>query len=438
MCAERRSRVIRPLGRLAALLTLVLWLGSGTATAQSPNLGAYHALVIGNQAYRYVKPLTTPVADATAVADLLQRDYRFKVRLLTNVTRVEMVRALDELRRTLGEHDNLLVYYAGHGWLDRESDRGYWLPVDAEQDTRANWLSNADITDTLKALRAKHVVVVADSCYSGTLARSIGVQPLAPADLLRLAQKKARTVLTSGGLEPVADVGGGTHSVFARAFLNALRGNPGAADLTSLFAGIRRQVLLNAEQTPEYAEIRLAGHEGGDFIFVRPGATLALAPLPAPAPPPAPERLADEQKRLAEERARLDAEKRLLEEQRRVQEERERVEAEKRALEAERQRLAALPKPDVVVRTGNYRVQGTNPNGSRYSGTLTLDRSGSLYLLHWKIGRDTFHGQGTLSGRTLTIDWGQPDPVIYQVMSDGTLDGTWAKGQGKETLFPEP
>jgi hypothetical protein len=90
-----------------------------------------------------------------------------------------------------------------------------------------------------------------------------------------------------------------------------------------------------------------------------------------------------------------------------------------------------------VVRTGNYRVQGTNPDGSPYRGTLTLERSGPLYLVRWKIGKDTYEGQGTLNGNTLTVDWGQPDPVIYQVMNDGTLEGTWARGKAKESLIPE-
>src|SRR5881296_3801878 len=62
---------------------------------------------------------------------------------------------------------------------------------------------------------------------SGTLTRSIGVQGLANADALTLSRKRARTVMTSGGQEPVSEVGGGTHSVFAKAFLDALADNRG-------------------------------------------------------------------------------------------------------------------------------------------------------------------------------------------------------------------
>ena len=76
-------------------------------------------------------------------------------------------------------------------------------------------------------------------------------------------------MLTSGGLEPVADAGGDGHSVFTQAFLAALRDNMGALDGQALFAKVREPVVLAAPQTPEYANLRFAGHDGGDFIFVR-------------------------------------------------------------------------------------------------------------------------------------------------------------------------
>src|SRR5262249_6446395 len=137
------------------------------------NFGRYHALVIGNNAYADLSPLKTAVNDATAVAELLQTMYGFTVTLLTNTTRDEIITALDQLRATLTEQDNLLIYYAGHGMLDTSEERGYWLPVNAKQDSRIQWISNTTITDALKAMAAKHILVVADSCYSGTLVRGV-------------------------------------------------------------------------------------------------------------------------------------------------------------------------------------------------------------------------------------------------------------------------
>ncbi|MDP7215749.1 MAG: caspase family protein, partial [Rhodospirillales bacterium] len=238
------------------------------------DFGRYFALVIGNDDYRSLPRLKTAVADAKAVAGVLERGYGFETSVLIDATRAGILDALDGLRRRLREDDNLLIYYAGHGWLDRDANRGYWQPVDADEDRRANWLSNADITDTLKAVQARHVMVVADSCYSGTLTRSgkrgVSVTARAPGYAARLARLRSRTVLSSGGLEPVADSGGGGHSVFAKALLDVLRGNTVLIDGTDLFAKVRQQVRLNAEQTPQYQNIRMAGHEvGGDFLFVR-------------------------------------------------------------------------------------------------------------------------------------------------------------------------
>ena len=238
------------------------------------DFGRYFALVIGNDDYRSLPKLETAVADAKAVASVLERGYGFETSVLTNATRDGILDALDGLRRRLTKNDNLLIYYAGHSWLDRGAGRGYWQPVDADEDRRANWLSNADITDTLQAVRARHVMVVADSCYSGTLTRSgkrgVSVTPRPPGYAARLTRLRSRTVLSSGALEPVADSGGGGHSVFAKAILNVLRGNAALIDGTQLFAKVRQQVRLNAEQTPQYQNIRMAGHEvGGDFLFVR-------------------------------------------------------------------------------------------------------------------------------------------------------------------------
>ncbi len=169
-----------------------------------------------------------------------------------------------------------MIYYAGHGIVDFTTERGYWLPVDAEENSSANWIANTTITDAIKAMPAKHVMVVADSCYSGTLMRAAPAQlPTATernAYLARMAAKQSRTILASGGVEPVADGGSGGHSVFAQAFLAAflaaLRENHGVLDGQALFDRVKRPVITNSDQTPEYSDIRLAGHDGGDFLLV--------------------------------------------------------------------------------------------------------------------------------------------------------------------------
>ena len=233
------------------------------------NFGKYNAIVIGNNNYQYLPGLKTAIHDAKTVSRILERNYNFSVNLLINATRADILRALNKARRTLTAKDNLLIYYAGHGWLDKEADQGYWIPVDAEKDSNINWIANATITGTLRAMSVKHVMLVADSCYSGKLTRGLKLSIRNTDYLSRLSQKKARTVLTSGGLEPVMDSGGGNHSVFAKAFINALSENQNVLDGHKLLSIIRRPVMLESDQTPEYSDIRKAGHDGGDFLFVR-------------------------------------------------------------------------------------------------------------------------------------------------------------------------
>ncbi len=233
--------------------------------------GHYHALVIGINAYEHLPQLETAINDAREIGRVLTNAYGYKVNLLLDATRADIIRALDDYRKLLTSKDNLLIYYAGHGYLDTESDRGFWLPVDASGDSQVSWLSNVTITDSLKAIEAKQAMLIVDSCYSGTLTRGLKVTLRGPEAERERAKKRVRVVLTSGGLEPVVDGGGGDHSVFAKAVLGALRSNKGRMKGTELALQIRRPVMLAANQTPDYADLRFAGHEGGDFVFaVRP------------------------------------------------------------------------------------------------------------------------------------------------------------------------
>lgn len=244
------------------------------------NTGNYYALIIGNQKYTKLQPLDTPEADATALVPILRDNYGFKVTLLTNATRYQILTELNNMRAKLTEKDNLLIYYAGHGELDRVNGLANWLPIDAEPTSNANWISSSSLTEMLNAMAAKHILVVADSCYSGALTRSsvgqleTGLTDEARLDWLKqIAAARSRTALTSGGLKPVLDGGGGKHSVFASIFIEILAQNQDILEGMRLYREISARVVNIAlkqkfEQRPEYGAIRFAGGESGDFLFV--------------------------------------------------------------------------------------------------------------------------------------------------------------------------
>ncbi len=247
------------------------------------DFGKFHALVIGNNNYLNLPKLNTAVNDAKAVASMLKDRFGFQVTLLIDADRYQILSALNKLRADLTDEDNLLVYYAGHGELDRVNDRGHWLPVDAEQTSSANWISNVAITDILNASSARHILVVADSCYSGSLTRAaIATLESSKTDEVRrkwlevMSTKRSRLVLSSGGVAPVLDSGGGKHSVFARAFLDVLGKMDGVVETQRIYLQVSSTVGavaadIGVEQLPQFAPIKFAGHEAGDFFFVAAG-----------------------------------------------------------------------------------------------------------------------------------------------------------------------
>lgn len=242
--------------------------------------GKFYALIIGNNDYAAFPALKTPISDAKSLEVLLRERYGFKTKLLINANRHAIMSALNEMNQKLTDQDNLLIYYAGHGEIDNKTQSAYWLPVDSEVGNSANWISSQSITEYLSIMPARHIMVVADSCYSGALTGSAvaklpeGMDPAKRERWLKVMNtRKARTVLTSGGVKPVMDTGGGDHSVFANAFLKVLRGNKRVIEDYDIFRDVSNQVRVSAsrmgfEQTPQYAPLQHAGHEGSPFFFV--------------------------------------------------------------------------------------------------------------------------------------------------------------------------
>ncbi|MEE9344927.1 MAG: caspase family protein [Methylococcales bacterium] len=246
----------------------------------SINFGRFYALVIGNQDYARLPALKTSVNDARAVEEILRTRYGYQTTLLINASRHQVMTAFNDLREVLSEKDNLLIYYAGHGEIDKSDQSAYWLPTDAEMNNSANWLSSHSITQFLNIIDAKHILVVADSCYSGAMTQTaIARLPEQMAEEKRkkwlkfMVKRKARTVMTSGGVKPVLDSGGGQHSVFAKAFLNVLKRNNGLMEDYELFRAVSGYVkksasLVGFQQLPQYSAMLHAGHEGSPFFFV--------------------------------------------------------------------------------------------------------------------------------------------------------------------------
>jgi caspase domain-containing protein len=86
---------------------------------------------------------------------------------------------------------------------------------------------------------------------------------------------------------------------------------------------------------------------------------------------------------------------------------------------------------------GRYNVDGRNPNGSRYRGTVNITPIADHYRFDWKVGSQSYYGDGTMDGNVLVVNWGSATPVIYAIAEDGSLKGLWDAGRAGEILTPE-
>ncbi len=241
--------------------------------------GKYYAFIIGINNYRNnIAALRTAVNDAADVEKILKEDYGFETISLidSQATRNNILNKFNELRVRLSPDDKLLIYYAGHGYFEEATRKSFWLPVDAERNNDTNWIMSEAITSHLSRISAKHILIVSDSCYAGTLVRTPDVELRSGIDrsnyIEKLFGKKARVIISSGGNEPVSDSGGGSNSVFAKGFIKALKEmdkDVFTAEEVFISGNIKEFVAGNANQTPEYSLIRDSGHDGGDFVFIR-------------------------------------------------------------------------------------------------------------------------------------------------------------------------
>jgi hypothetical protein len=262
---------------------------SATDNSSAVSNGNYYALVIGIDDYPAPLPkLKTAVADAQAIADVLKKRYGFQVKTLLDhdATRANIIDAIHHYRNTLGPNDNLLIYYAGHGYADHEAEKAYWLPVDADSSDSANRIISDDLTTDIKVLPARHVLLISDSCYSGDLLRDVDAPAPSQGEqglLNRMLRSRSRTLMASGSDEPVSDKGANGHSVFANAVLNALTGvTTSQFTAEDLFHDwVLQQVVGKSQQRPQYSIIPDSNNGDGDFVFqLLP--ELVAKPLPPP------------------------------------------------------------------------------------------------------------------------------------------------------------
>jgi len=238
-----------------------------------------YALIIGINQYSNHPNLNTAVSDAKAIAHILEKKYFFEKKniiLLTNhqATKKEIVQKFEELiRLRVKKDDNVFIYYAGHGWYDEIFQIGYWVTTEATKD-KTTFLQNDTVYKAIAALDRKlvrHIFLVSDSCFSGSFLKKYRDIEINITDKYfhDYYSKPSRIILTSGGNEPVSDMGKGGHSIFAYYFILQLRNNTFPyISAKQLGYEVEKMVTRNSDQKPICKYLHGVGDEDGQFFFI--------------------------------------------------------------------------------------------------------------------------------------------------------------------------
>ena len=187
--------------------------------------------------------------------------------LLTNerASRAGLAKNLETwLPRVVNERSTVFFYYSGHGAPDPKSGRAYLVPADGDPQYLADTAYPASrLYEQLSALKAKRVIVVLDSCFSGAGGRSLlakGTRPLVSQIQSGFAGERvvAMTASEADQISGTADDQG--HGLFTYFLLKGLNGAAadasGAVTMKSLYDYLSPQVADaarrdNRDQTPQ-------------------------------------------------------------------------------------------------------------------------------------------------------------------------------------------
>lgn len=239
--------------------------------ASLPQITRKVIVLIGIDKYtdKTILPLENAIADTEAISELFADKLGYETRIVKNATRADIIRTLNELSLEMEVDDSVVIYFAGHGYMNEKNGNGYWIPSDASANDPQSWISNTSISEMLTTITSKQMVVISDSCYSGAFTKEqkvgLNIQNAKPDGIL---DKRSVVVMASGGDEPVSDEGRGGHSVFAWFLMQALQNVDNWKIGTNVFEQIRNDVKKSFPQVPQYGAVVSAGHQqGGDYLF---------------------------------------------------------------------------------------------------------------------------------------------------------------------------
>ncbi|HSE37757.1 MAG TPA: caspase family protein [Blastocatellia bacterium] len=243
---------------------------------------ALHLLVVG--VGRYKNPalnLNFTVQDAEGIADYFQQQGPRLFRAV-NITKLydadaslaNVQKAFQALNEAAQPQDVVIIYFAGHG--DNRYSQWYFVPYEITQpekdeQIKANGISSTMLSEELVKLRSQKVLLLMDSCRSGSAVASFrGYEDRK--SLAQLARAAGvHIIAASGGDQLAAEVDELRHGVFTYVLLRGLQGEA-VVGASGKSVTVRRLLAYIEEQLPEVslkykseAQYPVSSSKGMDF-----------------------------------------------------------------------------------------------------------------------------------------------------------------------------
>lgn len=221
-------------------------------------------LLIGIDKYEK-KPLNSCVKDVKDFKKILLEKYDFTESDVWELydekaTRKNIYEALTGYVKTLKETDNLIIYFSGHGSFEDVMEMGFWMPIDGTQGV-SSYFSNSTLTTLIDKVKAKHVFLISDCCFSASLLTTVPTK-----NFDDYSNKNSRWALVSSFGE-ARDGARDENSLFAETIIEFLSTKSTDFRIGELIEYVKDKFTTHITQKPQGYPIHIPSHKGGEFVF---------------------------------------------------------------------------------------------------------------------------------------------------------------------------
>jgi formylglycine-generating enzyme required for sulfatase activity len=238
------------------------------------NSSSNYALVIGIDNYRNWSPLSHAISNAAQVGNVLEK-MGFGVTYRADPNSIEFGFEINKFfgNEKIDDNSSLFLWFSGYG--HKVGNDGFLVPADAPNETDRGFKMKAfpvsRLEEHLRSTKAKHVFVVFDACFPGTIFREEGSESLGKtvADMKKYPVRRYLYYLSTDRKTKY-------DGAIGKKLIGVLR-NENKADANEDNYLAFGEIIEKMKDLPGKVQLKygkLKGYDRGDFVFSLPGQSI--------------------------------------------------------------------------------------------------------------------------------------------------------------------